>query len=84
MIKYILLLVTISQISLSIRLKGDSNSKKKALLVFTDGSEDIETVTAIDILRRAKIDLTVARVMSEDQCTEGDTSIAKLMQKSRL
>lgn len=35
----------------------------KVLLPVADGSEDIETVTLIDVLRRAEVEVTVASVM---------------------
>lgn len=38
-------------------------SVKTALVPVADGSEDIETVCIIDVLRRAEIDVTVASVM---------------------
>lgn len=36
-----------------------------ALIPIADGSEDIETVAIIDILRRAEVDVTVASVMPD-------------------
>ncbi|MEN8819517.1 MAG: DJ-1 family glyoxalase III [Abyssibacter sp.] len=36
-----------------------------ALVAIADGSEDIETVSIIDVLRRAEIDVTVASVMPD-------------------
>ena len=35
---------------------------KKVLVAVANGSEDLETVTLIDVLRRAEIDVTVASV----------------------
>uniref|UniRef100_A0A1D1ZAV9 Protein DJ-1 n=1 Tax=Anthurium amnicola TaxID=1678845 RepID=A0A1D1ZAV9_9ARAE len=40
---------------------SDQNSKK-ALVIVTDGSEEMETVISVDVLRRAQIDVTVAGV----------------------
>ncbi|MCG7598702.1 DJ-1/PfpI family protein [Halomonas sp. McH1-25] len=41
----------------------------KVLLPVADGSEDIETVTVIDVLRRAEVDVLVASVMREIEVT---------------
>ena len=41
----------------------------KVLLPVADGSEDIETVTIIDVLRRAEVDVLVASVMREVDVT---------------
>ncbi|MBZ9557030.1 MULTISPECIES: DJ-1 family glyoxalase III [unclassified Modicisalibacter] len=41
----------------------------KVLLAVADGSEDIETVTLIDVLRRADVRVTVASVMAEPVVT---------------
>lgn len=41
----------------------------KVLLAVADGSEDIETVTLIDVLRRADVRVTVASVMAEPTVT---------------
>jgi len=49
--------------------KGHTTStKKRCLVCVTNGSEDIETVTIVDTLRRTKhIDVTVAKVFSADE-----------------
>lgn len=41
----------------------------RALIPIADGSEDIETVALIDVLRRAQFDVTVASVMPHKQIT---------------
>lgn len=45
----------------------------KALVLVADGCEEIETVTAVDILRRARIDVTMAAVQDsvEVVCSRG-------------
>jgi hypothetical protein len=49
--------------------KGHTTStKKRCLVCVTNGSEDIETVTIVDTLRRTKhIDVTVAKVFSAEE-----------------
>lgn len=41
----------------------------RVLVAIADGSEDIETVAIIDVLRRAQFDVTVASVMPQCQIT---------------
>lgn len=48
----------------------------KVLLPVADGSEDIETVTLIDVLRRAEVEVVVASVMTE--------TVVKLARGTRL
>ncbi|MAR90158.1 MAG: DJ-1 family glyoxalase III [Pseudomonadota bacterium] len=40
-------------------------SKQRVLVPIADGSEDIESATIIDVLRRAELEVTVASVMPE-------------------
>ena len=42
--------------------KAKSSEKKKAAIFITNGSEEIESVVPIDVLRRAHIDVTVVGV----------------------
>lgn len=44
-------------------------AEKKVLVVIADGSEEIEAVCVIDILRRAKANVTVASIKDEKQVT---------------
>ncbi|MBZ9538358.1 DJ-1/PfpI family protein [Modicisalibacter tunisiensis] len=57
----------------------------QVLLPVADGSEDIETVTLIDVLRRADVQVTVASVMAQPTVTlargtrlSADTCLAEL------
>ncbi|RGB32501.1 class I glutamine amidotransferase-like protein [Rhizophagus diaphanus] len=45
---------------------SDQNSKK-ALVIVTDGSEEIETVVSVSVLRRAQIDVTVAGITLQNE-----------------
>ncbi len=45
---------------------GEISMNMKALIPIADGSEEIESVTVIDILRRAGVDVTVAVIGSKD------------------
>jgi putative intracellular protease/amidase len=49
--------------------KGHTTStKKRCMVCVTNGAEDIEFVTVVDILRRTKhIDVTVAKVFSPEE-----------------
>jgi 4-methyl-5(b-hydroxyethyl)-thiazole monophosphate biosynthesis len=51
---------------------------KTALIPIADGSEDIEAVCLIDVLRRAEVEVTVASVMDAPQITasRGTTIVA--------
>lgn len=42
-------------------------SKKTALVIVASGSEDIEFITVVDVLRRAKIDVTTASVEDSEK-----------------
>lgn len=50
----------------------------KALVAIADGSEDIETVTIVDTLRRGGVDVTLASVMPTAQvtCAHGTRIVA--------
>ncbi|KAJ3075225.1 hypothetical protein HDU98_008832 [Podochytrium sp. JEL0797] len=54
-----------------------------ALVVLTTGSEDLETVTCVDILRRAQINVTLASLGETTTvvCQEGVTIIAEKLLK---
>ncbi|PWA35832.1 purple acid phosphatase [Artemisia annua] len=52
---------TLEEISCHTFVLG-SSQKKKVLIPVANGSEDIEVVTVVDILRRAKVDVTVASI----------------------
>ena len=54
---------------------------KSVLVCVANGSEDIETVCPIDILRRAGANVTVAKVLKPD---ETPTEIATLTNKVKI
>src|SRR5690554_6989288 len=44
-------------------------SNSTVLLAVADGSEEIELITLVDVLRRADVDVTMVSVMSQRQIT---------------
>ncbi len=48
--------------------------KPKVLVAVANGSEEIETVSIIDTLRRAEVDVTVAKVKSLHELTDFKSS----------
>lgn len=56
-------------------------ANKRVLIPIADGSEDIETVAIIDVLRRAQLDVTVASVMPDLQvkAARGTSIVADAM-----
>ncbi|RIA97074.1 class I glutamine amidotransferase-like protein [Glomus cerebriforme] len=52
-----------------------NQNNKKALVIVTDGSEEMETVISVDVLRRAQIDVTVAGIALQNggyaKCSRG-------------
>ena len=46
---------------------------KKALVILSSGAEEMETVIAVDVMRRAKIEVTLAGLESRDpvECSRG-------------
>lgn len=44
-----------------------ASAQKKACVAVANGSEDLEFVTVVDVLRRAKVDVTVASVHKEKE-----------------
>ncbi|CAF0724020.1 unnamed protein product [Adineta ricciae] len=48
-------------------LDGSSKMTKKALVFIANGSEEIETVTTVDVLRRAEIDVDVVSIEKNGQ-----------------
>src|SRR5690554_5852463 len=55
-------------ISVSI-IKENEMSNSTVLLAVADGSEEIELITLVDVLRRADVDVTMVSVMSQRQIT---------------
>jgi 4-methyl-5(b-hydroxyethyl)-thiazole monophosphate biosynthesis len=45
-----------------VRPKFKENSRMKAMVAVADGSESLETVTVVNVLRRAGVDVTVASI----------------------
>ena len=61
---------------------------KKALVIVSPGAEEMETVISVDVMRRAKIEVTLAGLESSDpvECSRGvklipDTSLDDAIQK---
>ena len=61
---------------------------KKALVIVSPGAEEMETVITVDVMRRAKIEVTLAGLESSDpvECSRGvklipDTSLDDAIQK---
>lgn len=53
-----------------------SNQKKKNIIVcIAEGSEEIEVVSVIDVVRRAEIDVLVAKVQPDNSSSHLDTSL---------
>lgn len=60
----------------SIDLNSNANSFPNVLVVIAEGSEDIESVTIIDVLRRTKsVNLLVATVNGAQICASQKTKI---------
>ena len=59
---------------------GDVERKKKVLVPIADGSEEIEAVTVIDVLRRAGAEVTVCAIeddgRTEVTCSRGVKVVA--------
>lgn len=54
----------------------------KVLVAVANGSEDIETITIIDTLRRAGLDVTVGKVIGQSE--SGNPLEATLMMKTKI
>ena len=61
-------------------------STKKALVILSPGAEEMETIISVDVMRRAKIEVTLAGLESADpvECSRGvkvvpDTSLEEAM-----
>ena len=64
------------------------STEKKALVILASGAEEMETVISTDVLRRAKINVTLAGLDSADPvacsrnvCIVPDTSLDEAIQK---
>ena len=61
-------------------MKGHTMTNKRCLVCVTNGSEDIETVSIIDTLRRSKhLDVIVAKVFSHDE-SQAPSDIKNLLE----
>jgi len=65
---------------------GRGNMRKKAIIILADGFEEIEAVTAIDVLRRAGIEVVICGVDSKNvKGSRGITiSTDKLLEESGI
>ena len=56
----------------------------KVLVPIAHGSEDLEAVTIIDVLRRAKLDVVVAKIASNGNETEGMPLQVEMSRKTKI
>ncbi len=59
--------------------KGHTTTNKRCLVCVTNGSEDIETVSIIDTLRRSNIDVTLAKVFTSEE-SQSPSDIKNMME----